>query len=81
MMHETNHFVRKFKTLKELADEQPNGIEEVRMVFKLQGTPDQQRCNSPTASEIDVLILGGGDDSDLERYSLEAEGGQKMDWQ
>ncbi|KAL7330757.1 hypothetical protein PS15p_205657 [Mucor circinelloides] len=31
MMHETNHFVRKFKTIKELADEQSNGIEDVRM--------------------------------------------------
>ena len=66
MMHDLNPFVRHFKTMKELSDEQPKGISEMRMIFRSEGTPDNRRYNNPTASEIGVLIVGGDDEGDCE---------------
>ena len=64
VMHDINPFVSQFKTMKELAEEQPERIQNVRMIFKSQGTPDLRRYNDPTASEIGVLIVGGADNPD-----------------
>ena len=66
VMHDINPFVSQFKTMKELAEEQPEGIQDVRMVFRSQGTPDPRRYNDPTASEIGVLIVGATDNPDME---------------
>ncbi|CEP07408.1 hypothetical protein, partial, partial [Parasitella parasitica] len=66
VMHDVNPFVSQFKTMKELAEELPEGIQDIRMIFKSQGTPDPRRYNDPTAFEIGVLIVGGADGPDTE---------------
>lgn len=61
MMHDINPFVHLFKTMQDLAAEQPEGIQDIRMIFRAEGTPDPRRYNSPTSSEIGVLIVGADD--------------------
>ncbi|KAI8983897.1 hypothetical protein BDB01DRAFT_835502 [Pilobolus umbonatus] len=58
MMHDINPFVRDFKTMVTLAQENGGEIEDVRMVFKAERTLDSRRYNAPTRTEIGVLILG-----------------------
>ncbi|KAG1095445.1 hypothetical protein G6F42_018552 [Rhizopus arrhizus] len=48
------------------AEEQQEGIQDARRIFKSQGTPDPRRYNDSTASEIGVLIVGGADNPDME---------------
>lgn len=60
MMHDFNPFVRSFKTMNEIASEQPGGIRDLKLILKAEGTPDSRRYNGPTGSEqIGVLIVGG----------------------
>ncbi|CEP09841.1 hypothetical protein [Parasitella parasitica] len=66
-MHDVNPFVSQFKTIKELAEELPEGIQDIRKIFKSKETPTPRRYNDPTASEIGVLIVGGDDGPDTER--------------
>ena len=62
MMHEVNPFVPSFKlSIQELSDEYSGGIQNLRMILRLEGFPDARRCNRPTAPEIDVLIVSGND--------------------
>ncbi|KAI9326673.1 hypothetical protein BD770DRAFT_289844, partial [Pilaira anomala] len=76
MMHQVNPFVRYFKTMEEVSREQNEsrgissnepmvGINDIRMVFRSENTPDPRRYNAPTAPEIGVLILGGVDNEDM----------------
>jgi hypothetical protein len=59
VMHDVNLFLQHFQTMEEMASVQQNGIEDIRMVFRADGVPDPRRYNSPTGSEIGILILGG----------------------
>jgi hypothetical protein len=59
VMREVNPFLQYFQTMEEMASVQQNGIEDIRMVFIADGAPDPRRYNSPTGSEIGVLIPGG----------------------
>ncbi|CEP19326.1 hypothetical protein [Parasitella parasitica] len=61
MMHEANPFVRSFKTMRELAEEQLRGIPEIRMTLRAEITPDPRRYNTPIAAIIGVLIIGWDD--------------------
>jgi hypothetical protein len=64
MMHEDNPFVLRFKMMEELSSEQPNGIPDIRMIFRADGQ-DSRRYNAPTVDEIGVLIVGGEDESSI----------------
>ncbi|CEP10634.1 hypothetical protein [Parasitella parasitica] len=66
MMHLTNPFVAMFKTMEESASEQPEGIRDIRMVFRAESRADPRRYNAPTADEIGVLVVGGDDESSIE---------------
>jgi hypothetical protein len=77
MMHNVNPFVRYFKTMAEVSEEQQrnslnrngtngiiDGLSNIRMVFRSENTPDPRRYNRPTAPEIGVLIIGNSDNED-----------------
>lgn len=48
--------------MKEISDQQPNVIIDIRIIFCSESTPDSRRYNSTTASKIGVIIVGGEDD-------------------
>ncbi|KAL7312306.1 hypothetical protein PS15m_012368 [Mucor circinelloides] len=62
MMHDVNPFVNLFKTMEELSFERPNGIEDIRMIFR---DVDMCRYNDPAADEIDALIVSSEDESSI----------------
>jgi len=66
MMHNTNPFVDFFKSMEELSSEQPNGIEDIRMIFRSESDTDICRYNAPTTDEINVWIVGGEDESSIQ---------------
>ncbi|GAN08484.1 hypothetical protein MAM1_0207c07996 [Mucor ambiguus] len=58
MMHDISLFVDIFKTMEELSFEQPNGIENIQIIFRAESDTDIRRYNAPTVDEIGVLIVG-----------------------
>ncbi|GAN05634.1 hypothetical protein MAM1_0097d05106 [Mucor ambiguus] len=65
MMHDVSLFADIFKTMEELSSEQPNGIKDIRIIFRAESDTDIRRCNAPTVDEIGVLIVGGEDESSI----------------
>ncbi|GAN03912.1 conserved hypothetical protein [Mucor ambiguus] len=59
MMHGISLFVYIFNTMEELSSEQPNGIENIQVVFRAESNRDIRRYNALTADKIGVLIVGG----------------------
>ncbi|GAN01372.1 hypothetical protein MAM1_0007d00805 [Mucor ambiguus] len=49
----------------ELSSEQPNGIEYIQIIFRVESDTDIRRYNAPIAGEIGVLIVGGEDESKI----------------
>ncbi|GAN09061.1 hypothetical protein MAM1_0241d08583 [Mucor ambiguus] len=47
------------------AIQQPNGIENIQIIFRIESDTDIRRYNAPTADEIGVLIVGGEDESSI----------------
>ncbi|GAN07456.1 hypothetical protein MAM1_0162c06953 [Mucor ambiguus] len=45
------------------AIQQPNGIENIQIIFRAESDTDIRRSNAPTADEVGVLIVGGEDES------------------
>ncbi|KAK4521030.1 ubiquitin-specific protease doa4 [Mucor velutinosus] len=67
MMHKVNPFVDLFKTMEELSVEQPGGIQNIRMIFRSEDSPDPRRYNRPRVPEIGVLLFDGDDESSNEQ--------------
>ncbi|KAI8640807.1 hypothetical protein BD408DRAFT_347217, partial [Parasitella parasitica] len=66
MIHDVNPFVDLFKSMEEISGEQPGGIQNIRMIFRAESSPDARRYNAPSADEIGVLIVGGDDESSIQ---------------
>ncbi|KAK4515822.1 uncharacterized protein ATC70_010779 [Mucor velutinosus] len=67
MMHEVNPFVELFKTMEELSVGQPGGIQNIRMVFRSEDSPNPRRCNRPRVPEMGILLFDGDDESSNEQ--------------
>ncbi|GAN06964.1 hypothetical protein MAM1_0143d06454 [Mucor ambiguus] len=60
-----NELQNRLNTIEELSSEQPNGIENIQIIFCAESDTDIRRYNAPTADEIGVLIVGGEDEGNI----------------
>ncbi|KAK4511693.1 uncharacterized protein ATC70_007236 [Mucor velutinosus] len=68
MMHEVNPFVDLFKTMEELSVGQPGGIQNIRMIFRSEDSPDpRRRYNRPRVPETGILLFDGDNESSNEQ--------------
>lgn len=57
--------------MEEVAREQEGGTDNIRMVFRAESAINPRRYIASTADEIDVLIVGCVDESDVEPKNLD----------
>ncbi|GAN10813.1 hypothetical protein MAM1_0405d10363 [Mucor ambiguus] len=56
--------------MKELNSEQPNGIENIQIIFRAESDTVIRRYNAPTADKIGVLIAGGDKAEDTGHHCI-----------